>query len=137
MECSGTEPSSSAGSGAPADLRFSVPTHNRKLYSIFVKPLRTAAALSLLALAGCSTLADTFNPTGSESYLGRRGPNILGGTRLDVDHIGDPECKTIAIPFFALDLPFSFALDLVFLPYTLGYSIVNRGRGNSETRRNE
>ena len=89
--------------------------------------MRAAAALLLSTLAGCSTIGDSFNGGNSEPYLGQSGPNVMGGVRMDVAHFGDSGCKAIMMPFYLMDLPFSFALDLAFLPFTLPYNLLRPG----------
>lgn len=93
---------------------------------VYLGPLKRfwlAAVFSIVLIDGCSTIADTFTPSNSEGYLGKKGPNIMGGTRLDVDHLTDPACKTFPMVMFIVDTPFSFVLDVVLLPFTLIYSL--------------
>jgi len=87
-----------------------------------MKSLRLAGILGLLMLAGCSTIADTVSPSNSEPYIGR-GPNVMGGLRMDIAHLGDPGRQAYSTPVYIIDLPFSFALDVALLPFTLVYSL--------------
>ena len=89
-------------------------------------------APALLFLAGCGTVADLGNQDHSDVYLGRRGPNIMGGVRLDVARMSDSGCKGIALPFYVIDVPFSLALDAALLPLTIPYVLLSDGRGDSE-----
>ena len=100
-----------------------------------MKSFRTAIALSLISLAGCSTLADTFSPAASEQYLGRKGPNILGGVRMDVSRVGDPSVHGIAVPFYILDTPFSLVLDVVMMPFTIPYVLLSGKQSKSPVDR--
>ncbi len=66
-------------------------------------------AVAVLALAGCGTLANTF-----EEEPGNR---IYVGLRADLGAIGHGGL---------LDLPFYFVLDTILLPYTIPKTIANR-----------
>ena len=88
--------------------------------------VRLAGAILLLAsLTGCSTLADTFfTPGVSESLIGQRGPNVMGGVRRDVAHFNDSGCKGMLMVLYYVDLPFSFCFDVAFLPFTGIYALL-------------
>src|SRR3954463_2938771 len=96
-----------------------------------MRSLRRAGFLGLLTLAGCGTLADTFNAANSDPYIGR-GPNVKNGLRMDVAHLSDPGSMGLAKPVFILDAPFSFALDVAFLPFTLPYALFRPKQRSAE-----
>jgi len=84
--------------------------------------------VTTLLLGGCSTIGDTFHGSSSKEYLGREGPNVMGGLRLDAAHLSkDSGCRRMEAPIHFLDVPFSLALDLVFLPFTVPYTIFRAG----------
>jgi uncharacterized protein YceK len=69
---------------------------------------RALAALLLPVLAGCGTLANTFEDEPKNK--------IYVGARVDLDAFGHGGF---------LDLPFSLVLDTIFLPYTIPKTIAN------------
>ena len=68
--------------------------------------LRRGSLLAILLLGGCGTIGNLSND-----------PSIYGGTRYDVDEVGNPgPCSMGIVAVF--DLPFSVALDTAVLPFT-------------------
>lgn len=75
-------------------------------------PMRKAAAIMLLALTGCGTIAD----------LADGQARAFGGVRTDWDYVaeGGPCCRTAALaPCFFFDLPLCAAADVALLPFTI------------------
>jgi len=83
------------------------------------------ALLSLVLLvSGCGTIIDAGNFADSDRRFDSPGPHLYGGLRVDALLVADPGDK--AAPFvilFLLDVPFSLALDTVFLPFTIPWAI--------------
>ncbi len=74
-----------------------------------------AAALALMA--GCSTMAETFDDSA------RCGPRPYCGSATDIEVIsalGDESAGAFQVlaPLALIDLPFSVVADTLFLPYT-------------------
>ena len=80
-----------------------------------LKPLALLACLALPLLAGCGTLANTFEEETRNK--------VYAGVRADFGE------WTFAHGGF-LDLPFSFVLDTVLLPYTIPKTIANYAAGD-------
>ena len=81
-----------------------------------------SAALVLIATQGCVSLIDL---TTTQSELGpsaSRGPHIYGGTRINLEMIGQKGCMmpTWCLTLLLLiDLPFSIVLDTLLLPISI------------------
>jgi uncharacterized protein YceK len=76
------------------------------------RALRRWSLLGLLLLGGCGTIGNLAND-----------PGIYGGTRYDVDEMGNwGPCSAGIVAVF--DLPFSVVLDTAALPFTLIYTLV-------------
>ena len=87
-----------------------------------MKPGVLALLLSLSLLGGCSTISNVSG----KGFLW--GPAAFGGTRENVNILENfSGCKGIYKIFACPDLPFSLALDLVLLPFTLPYEIIMGG----------
>lgn len=86
--------------------------------------MRLASLLLLtLLLNGCASVIMTFGPPE---------PRVYAGTRFDAGVAGAGGlCESGNCPFatevmpFVIDLPFSFALDTLFLPYTIPSAVIN------------
>ena len=78
----------------------------------------------LLGSVGCSTMSDLSGTGNSEYFLGRVGPNIMGGFRMDITAMRKGEAQ-MAAPFWILDTPWSLALDIVVLPFTVPYVLLS------------
>ena len=86
---------------------------------------KLAALIAVLGLNGCMALGGTF--------LEKTCYKVYIGTRLDASCITSGGHNVANAPFCLIDLPFSFVLDTVFLPYTipvgLGCAEDNGGKG--------
>lgn len=88
--------------------------------NIFVHVLCLAGAISL---SSCMSFGHTF--------FGRTDDIIYRGTRDDIAELSgeNRECCYRPPAWFAIiDLPFSFILDTLLLPYTVPYTLVHADR---------
>ncbi len=68
---------------------------------------------------------DLSGSNNSEYLLRRRGPNIMGGFRMDIAALGSKnDAARMVAPFYVLDTPWSLALDIVVLPFTVPYVLL-------------
>lgn len=76
-----------------------------------------------LSLIGCSSIGDMVSGHGSR----HQGQRVFGGTRWNVDVLEGEEVIThtgaVEKIFAVIDFPFSFGMDIVFLPVTVIVSI--------------
>ena len=79
--------------------------------------MKAAAALALVALAGCGTIEDLAGSRYSEACFGPGpAPHVFGGVRVDVFTAG--QAHTWGAVHY-VDVPFSFVLDLALLPVSI------------------
>ena len=93
----------------------------------------TLAGLGLaLALAGCGTLYDAF----AEGEMLSDGPHPFGGLTVDLfvaqQFLGEGLGETTLGLLALLDAPFSLALDLLLLPYTIPRALLAPERDRAE-----
>ena len=85
-----------------------------------------AAFVLTLACSGCGTLIDTVGDRrgkqdGISNVRGGR-VRIYGGMRYDCEVLYEAKAGFL-LAFFALDVPISFAIDTVLLPFTVPYNL--------------
>ncbi len=96
---------------------------------------RVLATAALLAAAGLMSACATVETL---STAERGSPRFFSGTRLDVATLsGDSNAMTrfdrydmAASPYPALDLPLSFAADVVMLPAVVGFTLTGMSSGS-------
>jgi hypothetical protein len=82
-------------------------------------------AALLLTGAGCSTIGDLTGEGESSLILGTPGPHIMGGFRTDIVALGGGnDAVRMAAPLWIFDTPWSLALDIVVLPFTVPYVLL-------------
>jgi uncharacterized protein YceK len=78
--------------------------------------MSTLALVTALALGGCGTIGSLTDH-----------PRVMGGVRNDLDELTHEPGPCRPGWLMIVDLPFSLALDLVFLPFTVIYEIAEPG----------
>ena len=76
---------------------------------------KLASLIAVLGLSGCMALGGTF--------LEEQCNKVYIGTSLDLSCITSGGHNIANAPFCLIDLPFSFVLDTIFLPYTIPVSL--------------
>jgi uncharacterized protein YceK len=81
--------------------------------------MKSVAALALLSLAGCGTIADASG--GMDAPFDGPPPHVFGGVRVDV-FMASQTSRTLGWLHY-LDIPFSLPLDVVLLPVSIPLSL--------------
>ena len=85
--------------------------------------LRSAFAALGVAAALCLPACATMNQADAQE----EGPAVLGGCRYAIGQFGEDHASAGDLLMVALDLPLSFGLDLVVLPFTVANEIYHGG----------